>query len=166
MAMYQAGLFGASPASELLAPVWRFTGGQPMVSDLVSATGWVALLIVIVRQIVPWRRQETISEAQFRSDLIRRISWLERQQVRHDAEKRLLIHKLRNVQSNFDSMLLMLEMNPDRVPEIVALIKKQRAAQMVAEAQEAAIIIKQAEEDAELQIDEFESTGGPVDEVR
>lgn len=116
--------------------------------------GWAAVFVllgIVVRQIVPWKKQESLSEAHFRTDLIRRVTWLERREVRHDAEKRLLIHKLRNMTANFDAMLMMLEMNPDRVPEIVALIKKQRAAQMVAEAQEAAIIIRSAETDAELE---------------
>jgi hypothetical protein len=84
------------------------------------------------------------AEARLRDSLIARVEKLElrleRQQVRSDAEKRLLIHKLRNMTANFDSMLLMLEMNPDRGPEIVAKIKQQRAAQMMAEAKEAAII--------------------------
>lgn len=108
---------------------------------------WVAIVGVIgiaLRQLVPWRKQSSDAEAQFRAALIERVQRLEdrldRQQARHEAEKRLLTHKLRNMTANFDSMLLMLEMNPDRGPEIVAAIKDQRARQMVAEAQEAAII--------------------------
>lgn len=126
-----------------------------------SATFFV-FLGVVARQIVPWKRQETISEAQFRTDLIRRITWLERREVRHDAEKRLLIHKLRNVTANFDSMLMMLEMNPNRVPEIVAAIKKQRAAQMIAEAQEAAIITRAAEEDVGVELEGLTGVDPPI----
>lgn len=116
-------------------------------SQWTAAGVWIAALGVLgllIRQVVPWRKQESDAEARLRDSLIERIQRLEdrldRQQVRHDAEKRLLIHKLRNMTANFDSMLLMLEMNPDRGPEIVAKIKAQRAAQMLAEAKESATI--------------------------
>lgn len=108
---------------------------------------WIVLvgfLGAIVRQIVPYKRQANDAEVRLRDALIKRVERLEqrldRQQLRHDAEKRLLTHKLRNMTANFDSMLMMLEMNPDRGPEIVAAIKDQRAKQMVAEAKESAII--------------------------
>jgi hypothetical protein len=108
---------------------------------------WAAILGVVgifIRQIAPWKKQASEAEARLREALIQRVERLEvrldRQQVRHDAEKRLLTHKLRNMTANFDSILLMLEMNPDRVPEIVVAIKEQRARQMVAEAKESAAI--------------------------
>lgn len=107
----------------------------------VAALGFLGLL---ARQFVPWKKQASEAEARLRDSLIRRVERLEarldRQQARHDAEKRLLTHKLRNMTANFDSMLMMLEMNPDRGPEIVAKIKEQRARQMLAEAKESAII--------------------------
>lgn len=116
---------------------------------------WAAILGVagiFLRQIVPWKKQASDAEARLREALIQRVERLEqrldRQQIRHDAEKRLLTHKLRNMTANFDSMLMMLEMNPDRGPEIVAKIKEQRARQMLAEAKESAIIYA-----AELQDD-------------
>jgi hypothetical protein len=108
---------------------------------------WIVLvgfLGAVVRQIVPFKKQANDAEVRLRDALIERVSRLEvrldRQQIRHDAEKRLLTHKLRNMTANFDAMLLMLEMNPDRGPEIVVAIKDQRARQMVAEAQESAAI--------------------------
>lgn len=108
---------------------------------------WIVLvgfLGAVVRQIVPYKKQASDAESRLRETLLERVGRLEnrldRQQVRHDAEKRLLIHKLRNMTANFDSMLMMLEMNPDRGPEIVAKIKEQRARQMIAEAKESAII--------------------------
>jgi hypothetical protein len=123
-----------------------------MAPDAVSQTWtfygfWVALvgfLVAIVRQVVPYKKQANDAEVRLRDSLLRRVERLEdrldRQQTRHDAEKRLLTHKLRNMTANFDSMLMMLEMNPERGPEIVTKIKEQRAAQMIAEAKEAAII--------------------------
>jgi hypothetical protein len=118
---------------------------------LVSAGSWLGIWVaaigvvgLLIRQISPWRKQASDAEARLRDSLIERVGRLEtrldRQQVRHDAEKRLLTHKLRNMTANFDSMLMMLEMNPDRGPEIVTAIKEQRAKQMVAESQEAATI--------------------------
>jgi hypothetical protein len=108
---------------------------------------WAAIIGVIgvfIRQIGPWKKQASDAEARLREALIQRVERLEqrldRQQIRHDAEKRLLTHKLRNMTANFDAMLMMLEMNPDRGPEIVSAIKDQRARQMVAEAQESAVI--------------------------
>ncbi len=116
-----------------------------------SVPGWAILIVaalgllgVIARQFVPYRKQAHDAEAKLRDDLIDRVGKLEtrldRQQIRHDAEKRLLTHKLRNMTANFDSMLMMLAMNPDRAAEVVDMIKKHRADQMVAEAKEAAII--------------------------
>jgi hypothetical protein len=112
-----------------------------------SAGVWIAafaLMGILIRQVVPWKKLTTDAEAKLRDMLIERVTRLEqrldRQQIRHEAEKRLLIHKLRNMTANFDSMLLMLEMNPERGPEIAALIKRQRADQMVAEAKESAMI--------------------------
>jgi hypothetical protein len=120
---------------------------------------WIVLLGflgAVARQIVPYKKQASDAEARLRETLLERVGRLEirldRQQVRHDAEKRLLIHKLRNMTANFDSMLMMLEMNPDRGPEIVAKIKEQRGRQMIAEAKESATIYAE-----ELKADEPES---------
>jgi len=122
---------------------------------------WIVLvgfLGAVARQVVPYKKQANDAEGKLRDALMERVSRLEqrldKQQVRHDAEKRLLTHKLRNMTANFDSMLLMLEMNPDRGPEIVAKIKDQRARQMLAEAQESAIIY--AEELRGEDLDNFE----------
>jgi hypothetical protein len=112
-----------------------------------TAGVWVAALTLIgilARQVVPWKKQEDDSEAQFRDALIRRVenleSKIERQEARHRAEQGLSNHKLRNMTACFDAMLLMLEMTPERGPEIVTKIKAMRADQMKAEAREAAII--------------------------
>lgn len=108
---------------------------------------WVALLAFLglaVRQVVPWKKQAQTAEESFRDALLARVSALEvrlqRQEAIHTAEKALANHKLRNITAVFDAMLMMLEMNPDRGPEIVVKIKEMRAAQIKAEAAEAAII--------------------------
>lgn len=113
---------------------------------------------ILIRQIGPWHKQASEAEARLRDTLISRVERLEikleRQQIRHDAEKALSNHKLRNVTACFDAMLMMLELNPDRGPEIVQKIKEMRAAQMQAEAKEAAII--RAAELKDRQLDEIE----------
>lgn len=116
-------------------------------SGATAAGIWVAaitLIGILARQVVPWKKQEDDSEAQFRDALIRRVenleSKIERQEARHRAEQGLSNHKLRNMTACFDAMLLMMEMTPERGPEIVTKIKQMRADQMKAEAREAAII--------------------------
>lgn len=121
--------------------------GSSIAGWTTTAGVWIAALTLIgiaVRQLVPWKKQENDSEAQFRDALIRRVEALEmkieRQEARHRAEQSLSNHKLRNMTACFDAMLLMLEMTPERGPEIVTKIKAMRADQMKAEAREAAII--------------------------
>lgn len=120
---------------------------MPSTSQLTTIGVWTAaigFLGLLVRQIVPWKKVTSDADANLRDALIARVERLEqkleRQEARHVAETALGNHKLRNIQAAFDAMLLMLEMNPDRGPEIVAKIKEMRAAQMLAEAKEAAVI--------------------------
>lgn len=121
--------------------------GSSLAGWTTTAGVWIAALTLIgiaIRQLVPWKKQEHDSEAQFRDALIRRVENLEakieRQEARHRAEQGLSNHKLRNMTACFDAMLLMMEMTPERGPEIVTKIKAMRAAQMKAEAEETAII--------------------------
>lgn len=116
-------------------------------SGATTAGIWVAALGIIgllIKQVVPWLRQSHDAEAKLRDTLIERVQKLEdkneRQELKHAAEQRMSNHKLRNMMACFDAMLLMLEMNPDKAPEIVAKIKAMRATQMAAEAQEFAVI--------------------------
>ncbi|MGH8518883.1 MAG: hypothetical protein ACREUE_15635 [Panacagrimonas sp.] len=128
-----------------------------------------ALVAVLLRQIGPWRKQITETEEHLRRELVEandalsdkmaamaamqeteraasnaRIEKLERrlekQQLRHNAERALDRHRLNNVTQCLDSLLLLIEMSPDRAAEVVAKIKEMRAAQMFAEAEEKAII--------------------------
>jgi hypothetical protein len=113
--------------------------------------GSLSLLGLLIRQIGPWRKQVVEEEAEFRAtlraenDILReRIDNVERilrrKEARHTAERSLDQHKIRNLTACFDAAMLMLEMNPDRGADVAAKIKEMRASQMVAEAQEAAII--------------------------
>lgn len=111
----------------------------------------LSLFGLLIRQIGPWRKQVTDEEAEFRAtlraenqrlreriDRIERI--LRRKDARHNAERSLDQHKIRNLIACFDAAMMMLELNPDRGADVAAKIKEMRASQMVAEAQEAAII--------------------------
>lgn len=80
---------------------------------------------------------------------------LSRQQIRHNAERAIYRHKFKNIAAAFDAMLLLLEMNPDRAPEIVEKIKEMRAKQLLAEAEEEAIIRA-----AEIKAEGHEEVGG------
>jgi hypothetical protein len=114
-------------------------------------TAMLALLGIIVRQVIPWRRADAEAEAAFRGELLARENaltarvtklehTLNRERLRHNAERGLDRHRLNNITQCFDAILMMLEMNPDRSQEIVKKIKEMRATQMVAEAEEKAAI--------------------------
>jgi hypothetical protein len=122
----------------------------------------LSLFGLLIRQIGPWRKQVTDEETQFRQQLIGanealtgRIEKVEkilnRERIRHNAERALDRHRLNNITACFDATLILLEMNPERAAEVVAKIKEMRAAQMVAEAEEKAIIRA-----AEINADEVE----------
>lgn len=106
--------------------------------------GAISLLGILVRQIVPWQKQKDDAEAHLRNDLLRRVEKLERtldrERLRHNAERALDRHRLNNVTQCFDAMLLLIEMNPDKASEVVQKIKDMRATQMLAEAEEKAKI--------------------------
>ena len=115
--------------------------------SLTVAGIWVAaftFLGILIRQIGPWKRQADAAEALLRSAMAARIDTLEvrleLQEAHHRVETTLNNHQLRNITACFDAMLLLLEMNPDRGPEIVEKIKQMRATQMIAEAEEKAIL--------------------------
>ena len=63
-----------------------------------------------------------------------------RQQIRHNAERALDRHRLNNINTCFDALLLLLKANPDKSTEAVKLVEEMRATQLLAEAEEKAII--------------------------
>lgn len=76
---------------------------------------------------------------------------LDRQQLRHNAERALDRHRLNNINQCFDALLMLLKANPDKAGEAVVLIEDMRAKQLMAEAEEKAIIRA-----AEIAADEHE----------
>lgn len=119
--------------SAVSAPIWS-----------VFAFSVLALLGIIIRQFVPFRKEAHDAEAKLRDDLIRRVEKLERQidreRTKHEAERALGRHELKNINQCFDALLLLIEMAPERASESVAKIKEMRARQMEAEAREKGII--------------------------
>lgn len=123
----------------------------PVVGQAAATAGpialWIAalsLLGLLFKQIGPWKKQLSDVESQLREAMARRIDKLEmrleRQEEHHRVETTIGNHALRNITACFDAMLLLLEMNPDRGPEIVIKIKEMRAVQMLAEAEEKSIL--------------------------
>lgn len=116
--------------------------------DILSGAGLAAAFVflgVLVRQFVPWRKVRLDADMQLRSDLLERVTKLEKQleqeRIRHDAERRADRHQLNNVTTCFDALLLLIEMEPSRAKEAVQKVKEMRSAQMIAEAQERATIM-------------------------
>lgn len=79
-----------------------------------------------------------------RDEMGDRLALLERrnirQQIRHNAERSLSRHQISNITQCFDAMILLIETNPDRSPEIIVRVKEMRATQILAEAEEKAAI--------------------------
>lgn len=79
-----------------------------------------------------------------RDDMGDRLSLMEkklsRQEIRHNAERSLDRHRLNNITACFDSLLMLLKANPDKSAEAVKMIEDMRAKQVLAEAEEKAII--------------------------
>lgn len=122
-------------------PTGEFTWG--------AAGAWgsfLALLAIIIRQLGPWRKISIDAETEFRSDLIRRVTrlekTLERQRIRHEAERAVDRHRINNLQQCFDATMMMLKATPERAPEIIVEIERMRAEQLNAEALEKAAIHK------------------------
>lgn len=131
-------------------------GLPPVIMNSALIIAALSLLGILIRQIGPWKRQADEAAAHLRDDLIRRVEKLERtldrERLRHNAERALDRHRLNNMTQCFDSLLLLIEMNPGKAQEIVGKIKEMRAAQVLAEAEEKAIIRA-----AEIAADEAES---------
>lgn len=131
--------------------------------------GVVSLFAVLLRQVGPWRKQLTDLEARMREELksqldeerklhleemavrtnerhrmSEQIAKLEklmsRQQLRHNAERALDRHRLNNINQCFDALILLLKANPEKSTEAIGLIEDMRGKQMLAEAEEKAMI--------------------------
>lgn len=112
-----------------------------------AAGAWstfVALLFAIVRQVGPWQKQRDTAEADLRNALVKRVERLEQtldyERVKHEAERALDRHKIRNLVQCLDAVLLVLETAPEKTVEVVSKVRAMRDEQMKAEAAEAAAI--------------------------
>lgn len=122
----------------------------------------LGLIGLFVRQIGPWRKQTTDAEMQLRKEMsetirdqkaeIQRLEdkidhveqLREHDRVKYEAERSLDRHKLNNFSQILDTIFLMLETNPEKVPEVVQKMRDMRARQLEAEAIESATLRAEA----------------------
>jgi len=140
-------------------PDGSFFDGLTAAGVLVAIVG---ILGLIIRHIGPWKRQAEEVAERLRTDLIRRVERLERtldiERAIHKAERSLDRHRLNNVTQCFDALLLLIEMAPERATEAVQKIKHMREAQLMAEAEEKALVraaeIAATDREAQIEADE------------
>lgn len=104
---------------------------------------WVLVMLAVITAIKGWPKLKEMqlgADGSLRTDLMARISQLETQLTRveadqaaerdrHAAEMQVLRHRLNNETHSLDALLLLLETNPERTIESVTKIKEMRAAQ-------------------------------------
>lgn len=122
-----------------------------------SALGISGVLIAIIRQTVPWRKQAADVREQFEGKILDRVEKLEgllanerrahrieiaRLEARAAAQRSLDRHRFANSEGSFDALLILLESAelPDRLSAAIAKVREQRFRQRDSEKQEAAII--------------------------
>lgn len=148
-----------------LQSVGQIDMGNVSAWAMVIAAPFFVFAGIAIRQFVPLRKLSIAADEKLREDLMERVAALElklerkerqrlRAQNRHIAERAVDRHTLGNITQCFDAVLMMFELSPEKAPEIVVHVKAMRAAQIVAEAQEKALIYAaeiaaDAEEDAE-----------------
>jgi hypothetical protein len=117
----------------------------------VTAVGvWVAVMTLIgifVKQIVPFKKIESDTQAAFRADLMQYVLKLEQKmtqlQIRHEAERRVDRHKLRNITQCFDAIMLLLKtVPPEALPRVIKEVEEMRARQITGETEESAQVDK------------------------
>lgn len=110
----------------------------------ISGAGVLGILALIIRHIGPWRKQRDEAEQNLRVALTKRVRMLERKielkDVKHEAERSLDRHKIRNLVQCLDAVLFVLEKAPDKTGEVVAEIRAMRERQIAEEIAEAAAI--------------------------
>jgi len=112
--------------------------------SVVSGGGALGVFALFLRYIGPWRKQRDEAEEKLRMTLTKRVAMLEKRieikDAKHEAERSLDRHKIRNLVQCLDAVLLVLEKAPDKAPEVVAEIRAMRQKQIVEENAEAAVI--------------------------
>lgn len=133
------------------------TGVWNAVGTWFSAIGIGGVLIAIVRQAVPWRKQGDDTREKFEARILGRVAKLEnlleserrahrieiaRLEARAAAQRSLDRHRFANAEGSFDALLFLLESAelPDRLSMAVAKVREQRIRQRDSEKQESAII--------------------------
>lgn len=107
-------------------------------------TTWGVIATAFIKQWGPWRKIKVDADEAFRVALSERVTSLERlnarQAARHEAERAHDRHRLNNVTQCFDMLLMLIKTNPDKAGEVVEMVEAMRARQLIAEAEEKAVI--------------------------
>ena len=107
-------------------------------------TGVLTLIGVIVRAWPVLQRQRNDATAVFRDDLMERVVMLESkretEQAEHAADLATLRHQLNNVTQCLDSLLMLIEQDPNKAADAAARIRAMRAEQRRTESVEKATI--------------------------
>jgi len=107
----------------------------------ISGASLLTILVLVIRQIGPWRKQRDEAEEKLRSALTKRVQRLERKieikDAKHEAERALDRHKIRNLNQCLDAVLMILETAPEKTVEVVAKVRTMRETQLAAEMREA-----------------------------
>lgn len=123
-----------------------FTGGS-----------FLALLMLLIRQVGPWRKQLSEEQQKLIETLAKRLDKVEKQlalerklhfiqtarlEARHAAQRALDRHKFVNADANLDALLRILEVSPEKAPEAARQAREARMQQRSSEQLEAAEIHK------------------------
>jgi hypothetical protein len=118
-------------------------------------TGVITLVTWLIRTRVPMRKMKLEADEKLRDDLMERLrevesaadkrvqaleAKLEANDADCDAKLAVLRHRVNNVTTCLDAILLLIEAAPDKAAEHVGKIKEMRARQEVAEATEKATL--------------------------
>lgn len=128
---------------------------MPGIPQIVAETGpWVAVLLgsggigYLLKVVLGHRRSVRKQTDDMASNVVGvyagRLAFVERHAVICDAELAHSRHKVNNLGGTFDSMLMMLEVSPEKMPEIIARTKEKRARDIEMEAAERAHILAAA----------------------
>jgi hypothetical protein len=133
------------------------TGIWTAVATWLSAGGIGVVMVAIVRQAVPWRKQTDATREQFEARIVARVIRLETQleterrahrieiarlEARAAAQRSLDRHRFANAEGSFDALLILLESAelPERLSAAIAKVREHRFRQRDSEKQESAVI--------------------------
>ena len=124
--------------------VWEVMSKAAALGGFAAVAG---IFIALIRTLAPRDRIKMEADGSLRGDLLGRITTLEsrvvdlekmlsQEQANHAAQMQVMRHQLANETASLDSLLDLLEINPNKVLESVTMIKERRARNKLALATE------------------------------